>query len=704
MRDGRLLAFQIAAGLMFAHQIAGKAARDGLFLLQHGPAGLPAMIAGAAAFSVLLSILNGRMLRRTSPRAILAPALGASGAMQLAECWLLRIDPAVASILIYLHMAGVGAVLLSTFWSMLNEEFDPREAKRQFGRIAAGGTGGGLIGGLAAERTVAWSGAPALMLVLAGLHFACAAFLALRLRGSAPAPAPAADARAPAVNPLQSTLLRALAALVLLGAVGAALLDYVFKANVAEAWGRGPDLVRFFAFFHSGVARLSFLAQTGATRILLEKFGLGKSIGALPATLASGSFLALVAPGAAMAGLARAAEAVVHGSIFRAAYETCYTPVPPAEKRLAKTFIDVAAERGGDAIGAGLVWLCIQFAGTAALPLILGGAAFLGVCSMVLCGALDRIYLKALATSLQTRAVELNVDTDMDLTTRSLVLRPPPKRRTPPPVDEPESDSVLRTLTALRSSEPQQIQAALADADVSDTLVAAQVCLLLGSPEHGVIAQGVLYNAKTKPVGLLADLLLGPSLDVALRRKIPRILGATPGQRSADALLAGLDDRRFEVRMQCARALVRVAGALPKPTLPPERILACIDRELAVGTVLWESQRQQLREPSDSEWLDDLLRDKAHGSLEFVFTLLTLQHDRVPLMAAFRSLHAEDRRLRGTALEYLEGILPVRTRELLWDILQERPSRSGGRSSAEIMRDLESASETVVLRLKRNRP
>jgi len=167
---------------MIAQQIAGKAARDGLFLLHYGPRALPAMIAGAALFSVALSLLSGRMMRNLAPRLVAPWALGISGVLQLVECWLLGVRPGIASVLIYLHMAGVGSVLLSNFWSLLNEEFDPREAKRRFGQIAAGGTIGGLIGGLAAERTVAWSGAPALMLELAGLHLICGGFLAIVLR------------------------------------------------------------------------------------------------------------------------------------------------------------------------------------------------------------------------------------------------------------------------------------------------------------------------------------------------------------------------------------------------------------------------------------------------------------------------------------------------------------------------------------------
>src|SRR5262249_23250337 len=148
-------------------------------------------------------------------------------------------------------------VLLSSFWSMLNEEFDPREAKRKFGRIAAGGTAGGLAGGLIAERTVAWTGAPGLMLLMAGVHLAAAAFVAVLMSkgAAAPAPAPRVERQtAPAAAPHRSPLLLTLAAIVLLGALGAALLDYVFKVYATATLGRGTDLLRFFAFFHAGVA------------------------------------------------------------------------------------------------------------------------------------------------------------------------------------------------------------------------------------------------------------------------------------------------------------------------------------------------------------------------------------------------------------------------------------------------------------------
>ena len=63
-------------------------------------------------------------------------------------------------------------------------------------------------------------------------------------------------------------------------------------------------------------------------------------------------------------------------------------------------------------------------------------------------------------------------------------------------------------------------------------------------------------------------------------------------------------------------------------------------------------------------------------SLAHVFTLLSLVLPRDPLQIAFRSLHSEDKQLRGTALEYLEGVLPAPIRERLWPFLvYQRPER-----------------------------
>jgi hypothetical protein len=73
-------------------------------------------------------------------------------------------------------------------------------------------------------------------------------------------------------------------------------------------------------------------------------------------------------------------------------------------------------------------------------------------------------------------------------------------------------------------------------------------------------------------------------------------------------------------------------------------------------------------------------------------------------MVAFRSLHTDDAHLRGTGLEFLEAILPVATREMLWDIIQEQPTQPAPRERGEVLDELLRASPTIVMRLQRQQP
>src|SRR5262249_12967252 len=58
--------------------------------------------------------------------------------------------------------------------------------------------------------------------------------------------------------------------------------------------------------------------------------------------------------------------------------------------------------------------------------------------------------------------------------------------------------------------------------------------------------------------------------------------------------------------------------------------------------------------------------------LEHVFTLLSLVLDRESLQLSSRAVRGEDPGLRGTALEYLENVLPEGVREALFPHLGVR--------------------------------
>ena len=94
-----------------------------------------------------------------------------------------------------------------------------------------------------------------------------------------------------------------------------------------------------------------------------------------------------------------------------------------------------------------------------------------------------------------------------------------------------------------------------------------------------------------------------------------------------------------------------------------------------------------------------LTRERAARSLSHVFALLSLIIPREPLQIAYRSLHVEDHHLRGTALEYLETVLPPAIRQVLWPFLvRGRQERTPVRPRADIVADLLRAGASATLR------
>jgi hypothetical protein len=506
-----------------------------------------------------------------------------------------------------------------------------------------------------------------------------------------------------------SSYLLRLGSLVLLAATGASLLDWIFKAQAAHTYTQAHELVKFFAVYNAGIALLTTVVQTSAAQPVLERFGLGKAMSALPATLFAASSLALAAPGLLGASLARAAEAVVRGSLFRAGYEVSYTPVPVAQKRRVKSLIDVGFERAGDSLAGGLALLCLRLSPAHAPAEVFVLAAVVGLAALAVARLLDAAYVKALAGSLLSRAVELGPDEPLDFTTRSVLSMPGLAHTVAGhghPLSETAAPGPVRTmLEDLRSGDPARVRRALQTADLSDPLLAAQAIRLLGRDAFAKEAIRRLTGSIDQVLERLSGLLVDPECDVLARRRIPRVLAAAGG-RAVEALLRGLDDPRFEIRLQCARALRKVLETGCPDEETRARISLAVDRELSVGKVLWESHRMQQSDPEalGLECLDEVLRHKAHGSLEYVFTLLSLLHDRGPLMVAFRSLHTDDAHLRGTGLEFLEAILPVATREMLWDIIQEQPTQPAPREREEVLDELLRASPTIVMRLQQQQP
>ncbi|MGE0703665.1 MAG: hypothetical protein AB7P22_06965, partial [Vicinamibacterales bacterium] len=128
-----------------------------------------------------------------------------------------------------------------------------------------------------------------------------------------------------------------------------------------------------------------------------------------------------------------------------------------------------------------------------------------------------------------------------------------------------------------------------------------------------------------------------------------------------------------------------------------------VQREAAVGRPVWESNRllTRLDEAEENVFVDQVVKDRAGRSLAHVFTLLALVLPSGPLQIAYRGLHSDDRNLRGTALEYLESVLPPPIRERLWPYLEDsRPANRPARPREEILADLVRSNESIMMNLE----
>src|SRR5262245_47958677 len=371
----------LCAGVVTAQLVSGKATRDALFLASLDFTTLPAMLVASSVVSILLVAANSRGGQWIRPATLVPASCIVSGVLFVCE-WLLaaRIPP-VAAVLVYLHVSAAGPLLASGFWLIASERFDPRTAKKRFGQIAAAGTLGGLLSALLAERVAAWLGVASMLPFLAAFNFMSAWFVRRLAADGSDMLAPSgstADVRSSTTSSrsglrvlADAPHLQHLAAVVLLGTTSAALIDYLFKAQAVETFGRGENLLRFFAVYYAAASLITFIVQASSSRLALDRFGLGLTTSTPSLALLGGSVGSFFAPGFGSLLAARSGEAIFRGSLFRAGYELFYTPIPTAEKRAAKSIIDVAFDRLGDAVGGGLLRLALLTAPATQSSLIL---------------------------------------------------------------------------------------------------------------------------------------------------------------------------------------------------------------------------------------------------------------------------------------------------------------------------------------------
>ena len=196
----------------------------------------------------------------------------------------------------------------------------------------------------------------------------------------------------------------------------------------------------------------------------------------------------------------------------------------------------------------------------------------------------------------------------------------------------PHDDPVVAAIASLRSGDLPRIRQVLRAPPTDPLIVGALVPLLANKDLLGSVVKS-LSAYGPRAAGQLVDALLDPATPDLVRRRLPFVLKSCASIRARDGLVQALTASSLEVRLRCGRALLALTDKHPELALSPTAVYEAVERELTGA--------------SD----DGVVR-------EHVFNLLSLVLEREPVHIAALAFDSGDMYLRGTALEYLETVLP----------------------------------------------
>jgi AAA family ATP:ADP antiporter len=662
----------LAVGLLVAQQVTGKATRDAFFLSHYPAAALPAVMIGASFVAVAAALGVGHLLAARAPREAVPALVAVNAALLLGQFVLAQSVPRLAAILVYLQVAATGGTLISGYWSVVSERFDPWTAKRVMSRVGLGASIGGVAGGLIAYAASGVVPVAAMLLLTAGLNVAALVCM-VQFGGEGPVASTERSGEPSPLATLRSVpYLRLLALLVALGAGADTLLDYVLKSRASAALVSGPELLAFFAAFHAGIGLLALLSQTVLAAPALQRLGLAGTVALRPLAVAAASTAAILDVRLWSAVLCRGSHDVLSNSLFRSGYELLYTPLPEREKRATKQVVDVAFDKLGAIAGGAATFAAVRLVDDPerALLVLAGGLSLL---ALGLTRRLHQGYMATLEDGLRAGKVRLDPEALVDSTTRFTVLRARLPQAPALPTPPAASDRLQRSIADLRSLDALRIRRALSEPDPLDAGLVFHLMPLLARNDVYLDVLRALRKLAPRTTGQILDAILDPDADPAMRRRLPRVLKAVPTARAAEGLLHGLEDTSFAVRASCASTLLALVARSTELQVPANAIWTVVRNEIE-GALASKSDR--MSEGPDHQAIFD-----------HVFRLLSLVLDRDPLKIAAWAIRGSDPTLKGTALEYLENVLPTELRNRFLRFV-EAPGSVASRPHADVLKDL----------------
>lgn len=378
-------AFLTLFGVMAAHSVL-ETARDALFLARLPASHLPFVYLAIAVLAMVFSLSKLRVLgRQRSVRALsmflLASALVTSVFWFLAgnrQAWVLYS--------LYVWSGLFPSIAIVHFWMVVSDRYNASQAKRVYGFVGVGAVLGATVGGFVALGLAS---------LLDARHLLLGAVVVLLITGLGPFVLLARKEHGAKNDPPdcpECTLeegiqilrgqpyLTRLLLFVTVSTVVLTVVDYMFKA-VSAQHVQAADLGVYFSVVYTALNGLSLLVQLFLVNSLLRLLSVHRVLALLPLLLILGA-LGLILGGGLVAALAlKGADGSLRHSTHRTSTELLFVPLAARVRAVAKPFIDIMGQRGGQAL-ASLVILAAVGMGAGNTELGIGvvalGAVWIG--------------------------------------------------------------------------------------------------------------------------------------------------------------------------------------------------------------------------------------------------------------------------------------------------------------------------------------
>jgi len=500
---------------------AGKSVRQASFIDTIGAANLPYVFLAVALISYPVLVLYSRLAARFTHSSIIigSSLLHATGFVLF--FFLLPLDRKWVVALFYIWLGMAFAIAVSQVWSYANHVFDPRQARRLFAFVGAGGLLGVIPGGLIAWGVTQRAGTRYTLLAAALMILVVPLLVLLIERNrpnTQPRQAPSRRAREDeAKGGFQiiraSRLLLLITVLMAMTVMVGQLVGWQFYWFV-ELRTQGLDqrttvISQFFVIM--GV--VGFLFQLIFTQRIHRALGVGVAMRVLPATVGLIQVAVLVVLAIAPAAVFPLVWALMLGegslrhSVDQATRELLFLPVPSELRVRAKAFIDVFVQRFAKGMAALLI-LPVTFGWLAGREgeFVSSLTAVVLILWLLLTGRVRKEYVREYRSGLKSGIIQPDAT-----------------------IDPTDLMTITTLVQALGSTDPRQVLHSL-------ELLSA----------HG---QG----------NLVPPLLLHHT-DSRVRTKTLKILADTGRQDAVELVREAITDDDAEVRSGAMQTLARLSG------------------------------------------------------------------------------------------------------------------------------------------------